>query len=397
MNHVRRRGTARSPRTRFIAAATVVAMTLTMLTATPGTSSAQTIAQTRAEIAALSATLAQQQRTSETTANAYDAAQVQLATITVNAKRLERYEKRKRASIGVTSQQLVTAVVRAYVLGAAAAQTIFLFDHPVTSSDARTIYENQAIGNLTKIRKRLQDEKRSLDSTIAQLAAQRIQAHHQENTMRDLLHQNIRNEAQTQATLTAVTQSLKKQIIAYEIQVGTAAAKVRDVAQEQSAVAAASAVGGQSAANLVLAAIQAATPPVVTVTGTPAGSAAGRAALAAAVSQIGVPYVWGGETPGQGFDCSGLVQWAWARAGFTIPRTTETQWPALRHVPLSQLQPGDLLFYYNLDGDHLVDHVVMYAGSGPWGTNTIIAAASAGTRISFAPLFTFGLVGAARP
>ena len=397
MNHVRRRGTARSPRTRFIAAATVVAMTLTMLTATPGTSSAQTIAQTRAEIAALSATLAQQQRTSETTANAYDAAQVQLATITVNAKRLERYEKRKRASIGVTSQQLVTAVVRAYVLGAAAAQTIFLFDHPVTSSDARTIYENQAIGNLTKIRKRLQDEKRSLDSTIAQLAAQRIQAHHQENTMRDLLHQNIRNEAQTQATLTAVTQSLKKQIIAYEIQVGTAAAKVRDVAQEQSAVAAASAVGGQSAANLVLAAIQAATPPVVTVTGTTAGSAAGRTALAAAVSQIGVPYVWGGETPGQGFDCSGLVQWAWARAGFTIPRTTETQWPALRHVPLSQLQPGDLLFYYNLDGDHLVDHVVMYAGSGPWGTNTIIAAASAGTRISFAPLFTFGLVGAARP
>ncbi len=379
------------------AAALVVAMTLTTLTTLPGTSGAQTIAQTRAEIAALSATLAQQQRTSETTANAYDAAQVQLATITANAKRLERYEKRKRASIGVTSQQLVTAVVRAYVLGAAAAQTIFLFDHPVTSSDARTIYENQAIGNLTKIRKRLQDEKRSLDSTIAQLAAQRIQAHHQENTMRDLLHQNIRNEAQTQATLTAVTQSLKKQIIAYEIQVGTAAAKVRDVAQEQSAVAAASAVGGQSAANLVLAAIQAATPPVVTVTGTTAGSAAGRAALAAAVSQIGVPYVWGGETPGQGFDCSGLVQWAWARAGFTIPRTTETQWPALRHVPLSQLQPGDLLFYYNLDGDHLVDHVVMYAGSGPWGTNTIIAAASAGTRISFAPLFTFGLVGAARP
>ncbi len=392
MNHVRRRGTARSLQTRLIAVLAGVAMATVTL---PVTSGAQTIAQTRAEIAALSATLAQQQRTSETTANAYDAAKVQFATITVNVKRLEARETLKRAAIATTSQQLVTAVVRAYVLGAAVAQAISLFDQPVTSSDARTEYQNQAIGDLAKIKARFQNEKRSLDSTIAQLAAQRLQAHQQENTMRDLLHQNIRNEASTQATLTAVTQSLKKQIIAYEIQVGTAAAKVRDVAQEQAAVAAASAVGGQSAANLVLAAIQAATPPIFT--GGTAGSAAGRAALAAAVSQIGVPYVWGGETPGKGFDCSGLVQWAWARAGFQIPRTTETEWPALRHIPLSQLQPGDLLFYYNLDGDHLVDHVVMYAGSGPWGTNTIIAAASAGTRISYAPIFTFGLVGAARP
>lgn len=392
MNHVRRRGTARSLKTRFIAAVTTVVMATATL---PVSAGAQTIAQTRAEIAALSATLAQQQRTSESTANAYDAAKVEFANITINVKRLERRETQKRGAIAVTSQQLVTAVVRAYVLGAAAAQAISLFDQPVTSSDARTEYQNQAIGNLTKIRARLQDEKHSLDSTIAQLAAQRIQAHQQENTMRDLLQQNIRNEASTQATLTAVTQSLKKQIIAYEVQVGTAAAKVRDVAQEQAAVAAAAAVGGQSAANLVLAAIQAATPPIFT--GGTAGSAAGRAALAAAVSQIGVPYVWGGETPGRGFDCSGLVQWAWARAGFQIPRTTETEWPALRHVPLSQLQPGDLLFYYNLDGDHLVDHVVMYAGSGPWGTNTIIAAASAGTRISYAPIFTFGLIGAARP
>lgn len=392
MNRVRRRGTARSMINRFFTVLVTAAMTATVL-ASP--SSAQTIAQTRAEIAALSATLAQQQRTSETTANAYDAAKVQFANITTNVKRLEGRETLKRAAILVTSHQLVKAVVRAYVLGSADAQAIALFDQSITTSGARTVYQDQAIGNLTHIRQRYRHEKRSLDSTIAQLAAQRLQAHQQENTMRDLLAQNIRNEATTQATLTAVTKSLKQQIITYEVQVGAAAAKVRDVAQEQAAVSAAASVGGQSAANLVLAAIQAATPPIFT--GGTAGSAAGRAALAAAISQIGVPYVWGGETPGKGFDCSGLVQWAWAKAGFTIPRTTETEWPALRHIPLSQLQPGDLLFYYNLDGDHLVDHVVMYAGSGPWGTNTIIAAASAGTRISFAPIFTFGLIGAARP
>jgi cell wall-associated NlpC family hydrolase len=92
-----------------------------------------------------------------------------------------------------------------------------------------------------------------------------------------------------------------------------------------------------------------------------------------------------------------LVQWAWAKAGFTIPRTSQSQWADLQHIPLTALQPGDLLFYYNLDDDDSVDHVVMYAGSGPWGTNTIIAAAHTGTRVSLAPIFTFGLVGAARP
>ena len=121
------------------------------------------------------------------------------------------------------------------------------------------------------------------------------------------------------------------------------------------------------------------------------------AAVAWAEKEIGVPYVWGGETPGVGFDCSGLVQWAWGKVGFTIPRTTEEQWASLPHVSLNHLQPGDLLYYYNLDGDNEVDHVVMYVGSGPWGTNTIIAAPYTGTDVGLAPLFTGGLEGAARP
>ena len=121
------------------------------------------------------------------------------------------------------------------------------------------------------------------------------------------------------------------------------------------------------------------------------------AAVQAAVSQLGVPYVFGGEQAGVGFDCSGLVQWAWAQAGVTIPRTTEVQWPDLTHVSLDALEPGDLLFYYNLDGDDQVDHVVMYAGSGPYGTDTVIQAPFTGATVSYSPIFTEGLIGAARP
>ena len=169
----------------------------------------------------------------------------------------------------------------------------------------------------------------------------------------------------------------------------------RELAGEQRAIAAASAVGGQSAANVATAAIEAAASP--TPVKMSSNSALGSLAVKFAESQIGVPYVWGGETPGRGFDCSGLVQWTWTKAGVTIPRTTQAQWPALTPVPLSALQPGDLLYYYNLDGDHQVDHLVMYVGSGPGGVNTVIAAASAGTTVSFAPLFTSGLIDSARP
>ncbi len=389
MIRVRRRGTTRSTPLLLLVATLIGALLL------PTAAGGQTIAQTQKEIAQLSATLSQQEKTSEITANAYDAAKSDFVTLTDNIINLKLEEVKKRAKIKITTAELVTAVVRAYVDGAADAQILSLFNQNVTQSDARTVYEDQVIGDLNKLKDTLEAEKKSLDTTIVEVAIQRSKAQQQTVDMQDLLAQNVRNETTTQATLDEVTAKLKTEIISYEITVGVIAAKAHDIAGEASAVAAASAVGGQHAANLVIAAIQAATPPVIT--GTPAGSAQGLAALKWAKSQIGVPYVWGGETPGVGFDCSGLTQWAWAKAGFTIPRTTEEQWADLRHVSLSQLQPGDLLYYYNLDGDNEVDHVVMYAGSGDWGTDTIIAAAHTGTNVSLAPIFTFGLIGAARP
>ena len=390
MIRVRRRGTTRtSPLVG--AAALVIATLLNPVTAWAH----QTIAQTQAEIGQLSAELAQQSRSSETTANAYDAAKVALTSLTFNIRTLHVEELRKRTDVARTTAQLRTAVVRAYVLGAADAQILALFNQNATLSDARNVYESQVVGDLNAIKSHLVAQRQSLDATITQVGRQQAQAQAQTYAMQNLLAQNIRNENATRATLTVVTHALRAQIISYEISKGVQAAHRHSLADEEQAIAAASAVGGQNAANLVTEAIQRAT--VTTTIAQVGSSAQGLAALHYAEGQIGVPYVWGGETPGVGFDCSGLVTWAWAKAGIAIPRTTETEWPAMVHVPLTALQPGDLLFYYNLDGDHLVDHVVMYAGSGPWGTSTIIAAAHSGTTVSFAPIFTSGLIGAARP
>ena len=66
--------------------------------------------------------------------------------------------------------------------------------------------------------------------------------------------------------------------------------------------------------------------------------------IAAAESQLGVPYVWGGSTPGAALDCSGLTQYCYRQAGISIGHNTEVQAGQLRHVPLSEAKPGDILY-----------------------------------------------------
>jgi secretion/DNA translocation related TadE-like protein len=100
----------------------------------------------------------------------------------------------------------------------------------------------------------------------------------------------------------------------------------------------------------------------------PAGQAAGRvsdqqagAVLAWARAQLGKPYVWGGNGP-DGFDCSGLVQQAYAHAaGQAVPRTAQAQYDAATKVAYSAMRPGDLIFWTGPSGVH---HVAVYAGDG---------------------------------
>jgi cell wall-associated NlpC family hydrolase len=75
----------------------------------------------------------------------------------------------------------------------------------------------------------------------------------------------------------------------------------------------------------------------------PAGAAG--TAMQAALSQRGVMYQWGGETPGEGFDCSGLMQWAWGRAGISLPRSAAAQFGPGKSVARGALQAGDVVFF----------------------------------------------------
>ncbi|OXY91063.1 NlpC/P60 family protein [Streptomyces diastatochromogenes] len=94
------------------------------------------------------------------------------------------------------------------------------------------------------------------------------------------------------------------------------------------------------------------------LSGAVAPDARAAAAVAAARSALGRPYVWGATGP-SGFDCSGLMQWSYGHAGVHLPRTSQEQRYAGRQIPLSQARPGDLVVYRSD-----ASHVAMYVGNG---------------------------------
>ena len=112
-------------------------------------------------------------------------------------------------------------------------------------------------------------------------------------------------------------------------------------------------------------------------------------AVAFAYAQLGKPYQWGATGPNS-FDCSGLVQAAWAAAGVDIPRDTYEQWAALPHIAASTIQVGDLLYYDS------VGHVAIYVGDG-----YIIDAPQTGMDVQKIPMdnswYAANFSGAARP
>ena len=135
--------------------------------------------------------------------------------------------------------------------------------------------------------------------------------------------------------------------------------------------------------------------PLVTLTTSPsqagvssAGAASGEtlstaqltAMLRAAESRQGRPYVWGAAGPSS-FDCSGLVQWSFAQAGVAMPRVAADQARTGAAVPVSQLEPGDLLFYHtDPTAPGYISHVAIYLGHG-----TMIQAPEPGLNVQVVP------------
>jgi peptidoglycan DL-endopeptidase CwlO len=101
-----------------------------------------------------------------------------------------------------------------------------------------------------------------------------------------------------------------------------------------------------------------ANPPVAPPPSGGGGSGSASAAVRYAMAQVGKPYCYGGSGPGC-FDCSGLTMMAWSQAGISLPHSSAAQYNVGRRISASELQPGDLIFYYSP-----ISHVSIYIGNG---------------------------------
>jgi cell wall-associated NlpC family hydrolase len=117
----------------------------------------------------------------------------------------------------------------------------------------------------------------------------------------------------------------------------------------------------------------------------PEATNVGTTALRAALTQRGKPYVWGAAGP-DSFDCYGLVLWAFAQEGISLPHYTGDQWNAGMHVSRADLEPGDLVFFF---AD--ISHVGIYLGNG-----LMVDAPSTGQVVQVQAVFWNAYVGAVR-
>ena len=174
--------------------------------------------------------------------------------------------------------------------------------------------------------------------------------------------------AQSQQVLAKLTAAQRAQLLAAQkakqaadqaqAQIQLAAFNKAQAAATRAAAARAAATRAAAAAAANRAANRAPVVQTVALPQSSGGSGVAQRAVSAAMSRLGDRYVFGATGPKR-FDCSGLVQWAYRQAGISTTHYTGTLWNDYRHIPESQLKPGDLVFFYR---DH--HHVGIYIGNG---------------------------------
>jgi cell wall-associated NlpC family hydrolase len=356
------------------------------------------IADAKAKAATIEAQLTQAQNEMSALSQQYDAAVYHLSQINSSIASTQHTIALDQQQVAQDRAVLSKAAVSNYISDGSAASQDPIFSGNESTLGARTQYTEIATGNLNLSVDNLHTAEASLAAQEAQLQSENSQAQQQVQSKQSAVTQNQAAISQQRNALSQEQGQIATLVHQQEVQAAAAAAAATAAKQRQAAAQAAVATNARNAATVQQASVsrsggstsaaaslsQAAPPP---------SSPGGAGAVQAAESQVGVPYVWGGQSPkgsaSPGFDCSGLVAYAWGQVGVSLPHFSGAQMADTTPVPVNDLQPGDLLFY----GPGGSEHVAMYVGG-----SSMIEAPYTGASVWVTGLrLSGGFVGAGRP
>jgi len=341
---------------------------------------ADTIASKKAEAARIAAELDAKATQAEVLTEQYNAARIKAGAAETDAAKAAQLLATAEAAVTRSQSALKETAVDAYV------HSGFLPLMDSRPQDALDLSVRRAYVNV--VADRQSDALRSLRVARQDAATRRANLDQAKQASRQALS-SVEGKRQAAAAAVSAQQALLGKVKG-ELATLVAAEQKRKADEEAKRVQAAlaSRQGSQAAAPARPGSVGSGTPLVLNHnTGTapanppPAPNAGAAAAVAEAKRQLGKPYEWGGAGPDT-FDCSGLTAWAWKAGGKTLSHYTGSQWSETARVDISQLQPGDLVFF----GSDL-HHVGLYVGGGQ-----MIHAPQTGSVVSYASIYRSDLV-----
>ena len=321
----------------------------------PGAAHADRLATARAEADQAQADLQVLNDKVAVAAEAYNAAQQQLDETNAKIDENQQVLAATKSNLSVSRRELSTMLVDAYRQGNPDLIAFLLNANSIDSLIDQTRFIQRVTGHAEGV---VRDVRRYTSDV-----KQREQALEEERGARQsALQDRAAQEASVRETLAARTRLLNS--LSSEIQ--------GILAQREAAQRAADAARAAQAGGILADASAGAGNADLSIGGSvgggadysasipaPPSSSTGGSAASVALGQLGTPYVWGGGAPG-GFDCSGLIAWAYGQVGISLPHYAAAQYSMGTPVPMDALEPGDLISF------HGSGHIGMYIGGGQY-------------------------------